>query len=126
MPPPDALIVDLDANSATFAGRLDPEGILSYRATREKYKKRLLASYGASYNPDHTVPGSLKFSYPGGKLRPSCSIEMGVWQASFLGEVIRCPSWFDAASVITTVEKILADKASQHGYDSIRVLTAKL
>jgi hypothetical protein len=85
---------------------------LSYRATREKYKKRLLTAYGPAYLPDHNVPSTLKFSYPGGKMSPSCNIEMDVWQPSFLGEAIRTPSWFDASAIVAALERIIADKVS--------------
>jgi hypothetical protein len=112
VPPHDALVVDLDVDNANFANNIEPEGILSYRATREKYKKRLLASYGPTYSPDHNVPPILKFSYPGGKMRPSCNIDMGAWKPAFLGEVIRTPSWFNASAIVEALEKILIDKVS--------------
>jgi hypothetical protein len=110
--PPDALLVDLDVDSATFIGKIEPDNVLSYRATREKYKKRLLTAYGPAYLPDHNVPSTLKFSYPGGKMSPSCNIEMDVWQPSFLGEAIRTPSWFDASAIVGALERIIADKVS--------------
>lgn len=113
VPPPDALVVDLDVDNANFAGKMEPEGVLSYRATREKYKKRLLASYGPTYSPDHNVPATLNFSYPGGKMRPSCNIDMGIWQPAFLGEVTRTPSWFNASTIVEALEKILIDKVSR-------------
>ncbi len=115
VPPPEALVVDLDVDNAGFAGKLEPDGVLSYRATREKYKKRLLASYGPTYSPDHSVPATLKFSYPGGKMRPSCNIDMGIWQPVFLGEVTRTPSWFDASLIVEALDKILIDKVRVAG-----------
>jgi hypothetical protein len=61
---------------------------------------------------NHSVPSELKLAYPGGKVRASCGNALGYASPSFMGDAVRAPGWWNTTDVMSTLNSILAEKAS--------------
>ncbi|WVQ75890.1 hypothetical protein IAR50_005524 [Cryptococcus sp. DSM 104548] len=108
-PPAEVVIVDIDTNSLSC--RSPPPNVISPRPRREKSKHKLLAALGPSYPTDRSVPMEFKVSYPKGSFRPFNKMTWAKGERpAYLGERLRVPGWWKAASVIVVFDKILADK----------------
>jgi nicotinamide N-methyltransferase len=53
-PSPEVCIVDLDINYLSCAS--PPTGMVSTKTQRDKYRARLLSTFGEHFHPDHSVP----------------------------------------------------------------------
>ncbi|WVQ98203.1 hypothetical protein IAU59_005325 [Kwoniella sp. CBS 9459] len=107
-PPAEVVIVDIDTNSLSC--KSPPNGIITPRQRREKFKQKLLAALGHHYPSDRSIPMEFKVSYPKGNFRNFNRFTYKGERPHYLGERLKAPSWWRHEAVISVFDKILADK----------------
>ncbi|OCF58670.1 hypothetical protein L486_03160 [Kwoniella mangroviensis CBS 10435] len=108
VPPPEAVIVDIDTNSLSC--KSPPFGVITPRPKREKIKQKLLSALGHSYPMDRSIPMEFKVSYPKGNFRNFNRFTYKGERPHYLGERLKAPSWWRHEAIISVFDKILADK----------------
>ncbi|GAA5887585.1 hypothetical protein JCM6882_001460 [Rhodosporidiobolus microsporus] len=101
---PEVVVVDLDSNSVTCSK--PTSGALTTGAVRDKARRKLEAAIG-NFGGQYGVPRELEETFPGGRFRPLCSVEV----AGQAREAERLkPSWdSDEARVLRTFDSILSE-----------------
>lgn len=77
-----------------------------------KIDTHIVASSDCHLARDVAVPSEFKVVYSNGKMRPSCSINVGYRRPTFLGEDIQTPSWWDSAAITQALDRIAMEKVS--------------
>ncbi|KDQ63546.1 hypothetical protein JAAARDRAFT_29564 [Jaapia argillacea MUCL 33604] len=108
-PGPEVCVCDLDINYLSCAS--PPQGIVSTKQVRERYRQRLLAAFEPHYIPDHCVPSEFKEAFPAGRFRPVCKIQAKRGAASTaVADTIKPPDWWHSTRIIQAFDSVLQDK----------------
>lgn len=109
-PPPEVVIVDLDANSVSC--KAFPPGVVTPREKRMKARAKLLAAFGPAYPSEKSVPFEYRVSFPKGAFRNINRVSHGPVRPRYLAERLLPPDWWNRDAVISVFDKIMADKVS--------------
>lgn len=88
-----------------------PQGAVSIKQQRERYRKVLLNAFDAYFHPDYAIPSEFKEAFPAGRFRPLCKIQAKRGAtASVVAESIKAPEWWSSSKVIQAFDAVLQDK----------------
>ncbi|KZT61490.1 hypothetical protein CALCODRAFT_491314 [Calocera cornea HHB12733] len=108
-PSKEVCICDLDINSVHCP--FPPQGSVSTKQQRDKFRKTLVNAFEGYFHPDYSVPSEFKEAFPAGRFRPLCSIKTrrGAPSAVY-AEVIPPPEWWFQPRVLQAFDSVLKDK----------------
>ncbi|KZO98294.1 hypothetical protein CALVIDRAFT_478877 [Calocera viscosa TUFC12733] len=108
-PSKEVCICDLDINSVHCPS--PPQGSVSTKQQRDKFRKTLVNAFEGYFHPDYSVPSEFKEAFPAGRFRPLCSIKTrrGAPSAVY-AEVIPPPEWWFQPRVLQAFDSVLKDK----------------
>jgi hypothetical protein len=108
-PSPEVCICDLDINALNCMS--PPQGCVSTKQQREKYRQRLQAAFDQHYHPDHSIPTEFKEAFPAGRFRPVCKItaKRGA-SAAAVADQIKPPEWWNSTRIIQAFDSVLQEK----------------
>lgn len=108
-PASEICVCDLDINYLNCPS--PPQGVVSQKQPRDKYRQRLLAAFDTHYHPDHSVPSEFKEAFPAGRFRPVCKIQAKRGgSSSTVAEQIKPPEWWNSTRIIQAFDSVLADR----------------
>ncbi|KAJ7630933.1 DENN domain-containing protein [Roridomyces roridus] len=114
-PVPEVCVCDLDINYVSCPS--PPQGAVSVKQQRDKYRQKLLAAFDSHYHPDHSVPSEFKEAFPAGRFRPVCKIQAkrGASSAA-VAEQIKPPEWWHSTRIIQAFDAVLQERAKKPSF----------
>lgn len=88
-----------------------PQGAVSVKQQRDRYRRVLLGAFDAYFHPDYAIPSEFKEAFPAGRFRPLCKIQAKYnATGSVFAESIKAPEWWNSTKVIQAFDAVLQDK----------------
>ncbi|KAH7930967.1 hypothetical protein BV22DRAFT_1108857 [Leucogyrophana mollusca] len=106
---PEVCVIDLDINYLSCPS--PPQGVVSAKQQRDRFRQRLLAAFEPHYHPDHSVPSEFKEAFPAGRFRPVCKIQAKRGgETAAVADTIKPPEWWHSTRIIQAFDSVLQDK----------------